>query len=93
MSCWYVYIIKAENEKLYTGITTDFIRRFNEHFTAKKGAKFFNISKPKEAVYLTEVKSRSEACKLEAEIKKYKRTEKLNLVDSPNNKIKKYLKI
>ena len=38
---WYVYIIKASDERLYTGITTDVERRFSEHSDSRKGARFF----------------------------------------------------
>ena len=29
---WWLYIVETESGKLYTGITTDVNRRFNEHF-------------------------------------------------------------
>ena len=31
MDMWWVYIIECKNKSLYTGITTDVQRRFNEH--------------------------------------------------------------
>ena len=31
MNNWWVYIIQCRNKSLYTGITTDVERRFDEH--------------------------------------------------------------
>ena len=76
---WYVYIIETEKGLLYTGITNDVARRFNEHSRTqkgKKGAKFFHIDSPKSIVYLEEVKNRSEATKKEIFIKKMTRSKK-----------------
>ena len=38
---WYVYIVRASDETLYTGITTDLERRLAEHQSGKAGAKYF----------------------------------------------------
>ena len=40
-SLWYVYIVRASDETLYTGITTDLKRRLAEHQSGKAGAKYF----------------------------------------------------
>ncbi|MBS0615479.1 MAG: DNA-3-methyladenine glycosylase I [Verrucomicrobia bacterium] len=76
---WEVYIIRAENGKLYTGITNDLERRFADHQKGKKGAKFFRISGAKEIVYRESHPDRSAASKREAEIKSFSLQEKLNL--------------
>ncbi|WP_257276131.1 MULTISPECIES: GIY-YIG nuclease family protein, partial [unclassified Endozoicomonas] len=34
---WFVYIILASNNSLYTGITTNIERRWKEHSGEKKG--------------------------------------------------------
>ncbi|MEZ5480614.1 MAG: GIY-YIG nuclease family protein [Porticoccaceae bacterium] len=36
---WHVYIIRASDDSLYTGITTDVERRFQEHQQASSGIK------------------------------------------------------
>ena len=41
MSQWYVYMIRASDQSLYTGITTDLERRLTEHQSGKAGAKYF----------------------------------------------------
>jgi putative endonuclease len=73
---WYLYIILTKNGKLYTGITTDLDRRFEEHKTGVKGAKFTKANPPKKIVYTEELVDRSTASKREWEIKKLTRKQK-----------------
>ena len=49
MSRWYVYIIRATDQSLYTGITTDVERRFAEHQSGRAGAKYFPWTQPRAA--------------------------------------------
>ena len=79
---WFLYIILTKNNKLYTGITTDVERRFEEHKSGLKGAKFLKSNPPKKIVYIEKLKDRSIATKREIEIKKLSRKEKLELIDS-----------
>ncbi len=79
---WIVYIVETESGKLYTGITTDLDRRFQEHLEKKRGAKFFSISAPKEILFQEIHPNRSEASAREAAIKKMSRTEKLELIST-----------
>lgn len=81
-SDWFVYIIEAENGHLYTGITTDIERRFQEHQQGKKGARFFKTSPAKQLVYSEPQADRSKASKREATIKKLSRIQKLALIDN-----------
>lgn len=74
---WYAYIIQTEKGHLYTGITTDIERRFQEHATGKKGAKFFRTGAPSEILWKKRFKNRSEASKFEASFKSLNRKEKL----------------
>lgn len=77
MSEWFVYIILTEKNRLYTGITTDVERRFQEHSgLMPKGAKFFRSDKPKKIVYVVICENRSEASIKEAAIKKLSRLQK-----------------
>lgn len=73
---WYLYIILTQNDKLYTGITTDIDRRFEEHKSGVKGAKFTKANPPKKIVYTEEFADRSKASKREWEIKKLTRKQK-----------------
>ena len=75
---WQVYIIQTKSGKLYTGITTDINRRFNEH-KKKKGAKYFRLENPQKVVFIEACKNRSEATKRELQIKRFNRNKKLIL--------------
>ncbi|MFK7731288.1 MAG: GIY-YIG nuclease family protein [Pseudomonadales bacterium] len=77
---WTVYIIEASDNSLYTGISTDVERRWQEHMSGKTGAKFFRGRKPRRLVYQQSVGDRSQASQLEAEIKKLSRAKKLELI-------------
>ena len=77
---WYVYIILTEKGKFYTGISTDPERRFKEHLSGKKGAKFFRNDLPVRIVYRENCLNRSSATKRELEIKKMTRGQKELLV-------------
>jgi len=81
---WSLYIIEASDGSLYTGITTDVERRFDEHLQCRKGAKFFNGRSPIKVVYREEGHTRSSASRREAEIKKLSRSEKETLIGRLN---------
>ena len=73
---WFVYIIRASDNSLYTGITTDLERRLNQHQTGKGGAKYFRGRQACELVYTESGHSRSTASIREAQIKKMTRQQK-----------------
>ena len=78
---YYVYIIKCKNGALYTGITTNVLRRFAEHNgKGGRGAKYTRSAKPESFEALWGCETRSDASRLEAHIKKLKREEKLRLI-------------
>ena len=76
---WEVYIIQTKSGMLYTGITNDLERRFENHRQQKSGARFFRISSPDKVVFRESHPNRSEASKHECEIKRMSRQEKLAL--------------
>ncbi len=76
---WFVYIIQAEDDSYYTGISTDVERRFLEHKNGQ-GAKYFNIRRPIKIVHIEANHTRSSASKREAEIKKLTHNEKYALL-------------
>ena len=78
---WTIYIIETHSGKYYTGVTTDIERRFTEHLSSKKGAKFFNTSLPKRIVYVEYAPNRSKAQMREATIKKMNRMQKKVLIN------------
>lgn len=77
---YFVYILKCNDETLYTGITTDLERRIREHNDSKLGAKYTKARRPVELVYSKEFADRSGAQIEEARIKKLTRLEKLNFL-------------
>ncbi|MGZ4980938.1 MAG: GIY-YIG nuclease family protein [Methylobacter sp.] len=82
---WQVYIILCTDDSLYTGITNDVARRFNQH-ADKQGAKYFRGRQPKQLVYVETGHDRSSASKRESAIKKLPRLQKLQLLASDSNK-------
>lgn len=79
MSSNYVYILKCRDNTLYTGWTNNLEKRINVH-NSGKGAKYTKSRLPAILVYSEEFKTKEEALKREAEIKKLKRSEKLKLI-------------
>jgi putative endonuclease len=85
-SLWFVYMIQTACGKLYTGITTDIARRFQEHsevYSASnnKGAKFFRGHEPQKVIYFEECSDRSSASKREYQIKSLSVLKKRNLIE------------
>ena len=78
---YFVYLIECNNKSIYTGVTTDVTRRFNEH---KKGigSHYTRAKQVVKILYTEQCKNRSEALKREAEIKKWPREKKLALIKS-----------
>jgi putative endonuclease len=73
---WFVYIIRASDDSLYTGITTDLERRLKQHQTGKGGAKYFRGRQACDFVYTESGHNRSSASIREAQIKKMTRQQK-----------------
>jgi len=76
---YFVYILKCKDGSLYTGITTDLVRRLAEH-TSGRGAKYTRGKKAGKIVYSERKKNRSTASKREAEIKSWTRIRKIALI-------------
>lgn len=74
-----VYILQCGDGSLYTGITKDINRRFNEHASGKGGA-YTRTKHIERIVYSEEHPDRSSASQREAEIKRWSRKRKLNLI-------------
>lgn len=80
-SIYYIYIIRCTNNLLYTGITTDLDRRFDEHKNSIKGAKFTKANTPLKLEIAWITNSRSSASKFEYAIKQLTKTQKENLIN------------
>lgn len=76
---WYVYLVRAENQALYCGISLDAHKRFAQHCTGK-GARFFATSPAKALVYVEECADKSTALRREYAIKRLPKSAKEQLV-------------
>jgi putative endonuclease len=77
---YYLYILKCADKTLYSGITTDLVRRVKEHNTSKLGAKYTRSRRPVRLVFSKRFLNRSTASKAEAKVKSLTRLEKLKLL-------------
>lgn len=84
MNNWYVYLLECQNGKIYTGITTDVTRRFNEHLKGT-GAKFTRSNSPLRILASKPCHSRSEASSIEWHAKRLNSSQKRDLAVSWNN--------
>lgn len=75
---WVVYILECKDTTLYTGITDNFIKRFQAHQNGK-GAKYTRGRGPLKLRYMEKCSSMSEALRRENAIKKLARKEKLEI--------------
>ena len=82
---WLVYMIQADDDCYYTGITTDLARRWRQHNGLAGGAKFFRGRRPAALVYVETDHDRSSASKREAAIKGLTRPAKQALLTAALN--------
>jgi len=75
----FVYILKCVDKTLYTGYTTDIVKRCAKH-NSGKGAKYTRSRLPVEVVYLEEYDTKTDAMRREYRIKQLTRREKLKLI-------------
>ncbi|PIE41354.1 MAG: endonuclease [Gammaproteobacteria bacterium] len=84
---WHLYMILTKTGALYTGITTDVARRFQEHkdtyaqLPNAKGAKYFRGNQPDKIVYQETHTDRSAASRRERAIKAMTKQQKLDLIN------------
>ena len=82
MNNWFLYLIRCKHRRLYTGITTDVERRFEEHKSHdKKGSKYLRGKAPLRLVMKKRIGNKSLALKIEAKVKKLSKVKKELLVD------------
>ena len=74
-----VYLLECRDGTIYTGITTDVLRRFQEHKEGK-GAHYTRVRGVVKLLYVEECGDRGNAQKREAEIKKWDRQKKFEFV-------------
>ncbi|MFZ1721984.1 MAG: GIY-YIG nuclease family protein [Microgenomates group bacterium] len=77
---YHTYILKCQDNTLYTGITTNIARRLKEHNTTALGAKYTRARRPVTLVYSCAYPTRSEAQRAEFSIKKLSKNQKILLI-------------
>ena len=81
VSEWHLYLVRAGDGSLYTGIATDVERRFADHCAGgAKAAKYLRSRNPLVLAFATLIGSRTLALKAEARMKKLSKAEKEQIV-------------
>ncbi len=75
---WFVYILLCADHSLYTGISPDPQKRFEDHKKGQGGA-YTRSHKPTKLLYIKKFSSKSKALKRELQIKKMPRSTKIRL--------------
>jgi len=78
---YFVYLLQCADNSIYTGITTDLERRFAEHKN-KKGGHYTASHKVEKIIYTEQFPTKSAALKREAQIKSWRRSKKLKLINA-----------
>ena len=82
---WSLYLVRTYKGSLYTGITTDVIRRFSEHQSGGiKAAKSLKGKGPLSLEFHVEVGGHSAALKLEYKVKRLAKSKKEQLMQNPS---------
>ncbi len=79
---YYTYMIRCEDNSIYTGMTNDLDKRFNEHKAkSKNGAKYTKSHNAIKLEAAWKSKDKSLACKLEYQIKNLTKKQKEKLIN------------
>jgi putative endonuclease len=81
MSVWFLYLVRCADSSLYTGITTNVAERFAQHSRGgARAAKYLRGRGPLQLVFSVEVGDRSQASRLERQVKRLSRQQKERLL-------------
>ena len=84
----YIYILRCVDETMYTGISTNVLRRYREHIKGTAvAAKYTKSHIPKKILMIWSVESLKEAAKIEYRIKMLTRKKKEELIKNPATEI------
>ncbi|TCV99059.1 GIY-YIG nuclease family protein [Biostraticola tofi] len=81
-TCWYLYLVRTRSGILYTGITTDVIRRVEQHRLGT-GAKALRGKGPLTLEFCRPAGDRPSASRWEYRVKQLSRTQKERLINQP----------
>ena len=76
---YFTYILECSDKTLYIGCTNNLEKRLNQHNNSKSGAHYTKIRRPVKLKYSEEYETLKERRQREAEIKSWRREEKLKL--------------
>lgn len=76
---WYLYLVRCADGALYTGISTDVMRRLAEH-AANRGARRLRGRGPLQLVYVQPLGGRGIAQRVERRVKRLSRADKERLL-------------
>lgn len=77
---YYLYILQCRDGTLYTGITTDVGRRYDEH-RRKVGARYTRSRGVRRLLYIEEAGTKGQALRREVEVKRLRRAAKMELIE------------
>jgi putative endonuclease len=77
---YFVYILECRDKSFYIGCTNNLNKRIGEHNNSKRGAHYTKLRRPVKIKYSEEYETIAKARKREAELKRWRRSRKLELV-------------
>ena len=80
---WFLYVLQCNDGSLYCGITTDLLRRLDQH-NAGTGARYTRAKRPVLMATSWPCENRSAALKSEAAFKKLSRAAKIRRISDPS---------
>lgn len=82
---WSIYMVRRNDGKIYTGISTDVAKRFEMHQNSNsQGAKFLRGMGPLELLIQMEVGEQKLAMNVEHKVKKLAKDKKEEIVNDPS---------
>ena len=79
---WHVYMLRCADGSLYTGITTNLLRRKTQHDRGT-ASKYTRARLPVDMIWHEKCSDGTQARKMEWQIKNLPRTQKLELIKKP----------
>ena len=80
MKFYYIYILRCSDNSLYTGITNDLDRRFNEHNDGKLKDAYTYSRRPVKLEYFQDFTEPTQAIFFEKKLKKWSKVKKEALI-------------
>ncbi|HEX9851799.1 MAG TPA: GIY-YIG nuclease family protein [Woeseiaceae bacterium] len=73
---WSLYLLRCADGAIYTGITTDVARRYDDHQSGTRGSKYLRGRRPLELLYQRCIGNRSQASRIEHRVRNLPRIRK-----------------